>query len=227
MFIPRTITTILAVIGYILAGTLLFLGFSPVTYPNQQKLELSSILDCKPTIKKYKLSELTTDEITNLKSTLGSTSPIEVIRDLASSVESVSTNVGSTTKLNIEYCEYKSPSGETLSKINSELNNKKKYYEFGTVDQFVSSFNQLPFVKLTNIKVDVASTFVRSNVCNKPINKSDFYIFTVIPNVTGSTQVAMYTLSLESDPSASLIEKFSGNLTTSGHYFKANLTCNG
>ena len=228
MSVFRPIAFVLAILGYVLGGITIYLGFNPVQFPTQEKLTVTQILNCQSTKETYEYSSFSDEKVKSLTNILGETSPVQIVKDLAGTIDSAAKTGGSKTFINIEYCNVSTTISETLDKVNSNLKSKEKYYEYGTIEKFVNDFNQLPFAKLTNINVDVQSTFARTKVCNKPVNKSEFYIFTVAgSNASSQTQVALFDIELKSNTSASMTDKFIGNLITSGHYFKANYSCNG
>lgn len=228
MFIFRSLTLILSILGYIFGGITIYLGFNPIQFPSQEMLNLGTLLNCTAPREKYTVAQLSDSRVNDLKTRLGQNLPVETIRDFTSSLESIVSSIGSTTEVNIESCDYNSSANGSINKINSELQGKKKYYEFGTLEQFVTSFNELPFAKISNIKINVASTFARSNICNKAINTADFYLFTAL-DIAGlpRSKVVLFTISLRPKEDAKIHEKMISNIIISGHYLKARFACNG
>lgn len=228
MFIFRSIAYLLAILGYILGGITLYLGFNPIEYPAQQKLETSDLLNCQTSNKTYTPAQLDQTEINKLKTELGEALPVELVKDLANTIESVSNSIGATTEISIDSCDTNQKSTDVINEINSKLNVRKSFYEYGTLEQFVNNFNQLPYAKLTNIQINVASTFARSNICNKAINKTDLYLFTALDsNLSDNSKVILFNIRVKPKTDTSIYEKIMSNIIISGHYFKARFTCNG
>jgi hypothetical protein len=228
MFIFRALTPLFAILGYILAVVALYLGFFPLHYSAQERVSLTNLLDCSTQNSSYTLKNLTDEEITNIKSDLGPTAPIELIRDFMKSIESVSDSVGTETVLSIESCDTEGKSSDILGKVNKSFEGKSKFYEYGLFSDFVKSVNELPFAKLSNVELKVDSTFARSNVCNTPINREQLYFISVVDTQNEDTKKAIvFNINLQQSADSSLPQDVMGNLIVSGHYLKASLKCNG
>jgi len=228
MFILRGISFILSILGYILAVSVGYLGFFPVEIATQPDLNLKSLISCNTSTASYGMSDLTQEKVNDLKSKTGPNAPIELIRDFMGSIDSVTQNIGSSPQLNVQYCDVQQLSKEVLTKINAELTNQKKYYEFGQFNDFVKSVNDLPFAKLSNVEVKIDSTFARTNYCNSPITKSKMYLFTVVDSgIQNIRRAMMFQINIVESSNAKQWQKFVRNLATSGQYFKSQVNCNG
>jgi len=228
MFILRGVSLVLSILGYLLAGTLVYFGFIPLEYPTQPDLNLKALINCNSTSINYNLKDLDSKKISELKTKIGNNAPIDLIRDFMSSIDSVSQNIGSSPELNLQYCDVQQTTKEVLEQVNSELLKQEKYYEFGLFNDFVKSVNELPFAKINNIQLNIESTFARTNVCNSAITKTKMYLFTVVDSgVQNIKKAIMFKISLQLAETANEWQKFTRNLVTTGQYFKAQYQCNG
>jgi hypothetical protein len=229
MFIFRTISILFSILGYAFAGLILYFGVFPITYNSPEEIRLTEIFECNEVRNTYQFNELVDTDFNQITSEIGSNLPIDLVSDIMSQLETFASIAGATTELTISYCDSNESSNASINTINKYLDSRSRFYDFGTVNSFVNSFNELPYAQLTNAKIDVASTFARSNVCNKAINQSELYLFTSLGSNLNSSnsRVALFTIKLKSDTNNEWYEVFTNNILVSGHYFKANLKCNG
>jgi hypothetical protein len=229
MFIFRWLSNILAPIGIILTVLIAYFAANPLRTSPQKNLELSSVLNCNSQTYESTSKYLNDEEQLKLKNLLGAASPIELVNEFAfgSVSQSLVKPIGSKTKLNISYCNVEEDQTTALSLVESYLKTQSKMYQYGSVDEFIDKINSIPFQKFSTSDIKVPSTFVRSNYCNRPTNKADLYLFSIIPGITTKSTVIMFNMSFENDPDALYYHKYSGNIIESVQYIKSKLYCNG
>lgn len=226
MFILRGISLTLSTLGYILAGTLIYFCFYPLEYRIRLDLNLDSILDCDVKDTYYKLKNLDSDRISEIKAEIGNNAPIDLISNFMFWIDSLTQLVGSSPELNLQYCDIQNNSKDILEIISSKLIKQDKYYEIGLFNNFVKQVNEIPFVKVNNIQLNIESIFARTNVCNSAISKMKMYLFTIVNSeFTNIKRVVLFKIGFSMNDTVNTWQKFVHNLVTTGHYFKARYKC--
>lgn len=224
----RGITFLIALIGYLLAGTIGYFAFYPLSVTPQKKLDLAEIMSCTKMSNTYGYKDMTDESLLSLKNTIGAKLPIEQMRSFVMNLDKAAEYTGQRTVMNIDYCDVSGTEVENLNKVTTYLRTVSKYYEFGTFNEFVTSINNLPFASISNFEITVNSSFARTNVCNSSIVDSKLYLFlTLDSNRASSKRMVLFTIQLEDLDNTTLIQKATKNIIQTGHYLKAQINCNG
>jgi hypothetical protein len=227
MFIFRWISNIVAPIGFIIILILAFFALKPLDATPQPKLDLAKILNCQNQFSATANGLLSDEEILNIKSQIGTAMPVEIINQFTfgNVVDSLLDGMGSKSELDITYCTMQGDSTKIIPVVENYLESQNKYYIHGSVDQFVDRINTLPFAKISNIDLELPSIFARTNYCSQSINKSELYLFAVVPGPQSNNLVAMFNMSFIEDDAAENINRYTGNILKTTQYFKAKLNC--
>ena len=224
----RGVTFLIALIGYLLAGTICYFAFYPLSVTPQKELDLAEIMSCTKMSNIYRYKDMTDESLLSLKNTIGAKLPIEQMRSFVMNLDKVAKYTGQRIVMNIDYCDVSGTEVENLNKVTTYLRTVSKYYEFGTFNEFVAKINDLPFASISNFKITVNSSFARTNVCNSSIVDSKLYFFvTLDSNMASSKRMVLFTIQLEDLDNTTLIQKATKNIIKTGHYFKAQINCNG
>jgi hypothetical protein len=174
-------------------------------------------------------SFMSDEQLLKLKMQLGAGIPIELVNEFAfgNVTNSLVQPVGSKSVLRTSYCTVKEDSSVVIATIEKYFENQKKYYSYGSLEDFIDRINSLPFAKISNFDLKVPSTFIRSTYCNQPVNNSDFYLFSVVPGPDNNNVVALFNINFMDDENAKQQHKYTRNLLETGQYVKSRLYCNG
>ncbi len=221
MFVLRWLSNIFAVLGFVLAAFLVYSALYPISSVNQKKISLNTIIGCDEQIAVSDVMSFSESELATVQN-LGPSVPVQAVRDFTGSLDNLTQYMGTRPVIDVTYCTF---NDKGISEIEAYFKEHDKEYSYGSVDEMISKLNELPYLQISQINIQIPAFTARSTYCKSPIHKSEFYLFSEIPVGTSST-VVMFRISLEPDPEAPLEYKSAGNLVETGQFIKSQIYCN-
>jgi hypothetical protein len=221
MFVLRWLSNILAVLGFIMAAFLVYSATYPISSVDQKKISLNTIIGCDEKIAVSDAVSLSESELGTVQD-LGPSVPVQAVSDFTDSINNLTRYMGTRPVIDVTYCNL---SNQRMEEVQAYFADHNSDYSYGSVDEMVSKLNELPYLQISQINVQIPAFTARSTFCKTPIHKSEFYLFSEIPLGTGSTMV-MFRISLEPDPEAPSEYTAAGNLVETGQFIKSQIYCN-
>lgn len=223
----KKLTFVISLFGYIIASMIGYFAIYPLKIEPRKNLSLNEILFCTPISYKYSYENLTNSQQEEIKNSISTKLPIEQIKNFLGSIDTIAAYVGMKPVLKIDFCDIQGTEGEILTRITDYLKSYAGYYEYGSLNEFVTSINDLPFFKITNFEINIGSAFARTKYCNASILNSKLHLFiTVESPISSYKRLVLFTVELFPLQIQRIEQKLLKNLIETGNYFKSMLNCN-
>lgn len=227
--------TFIAIIGYTLASGLTYFSFYPIKIEEHNLIKLTEIYkECeKHTSKDYTVEDVINDDnFISTEETEGIILPSNQLKELVKNAQNIAQYWNGSININLQACVLKefNPDNSKQDALNY-FKAKGNLYHVGDAGSYAVSINELPFLQLANIKVNVNSLFARTSMCLTPLNKMALHIF-MWPgaNEIKAHRVILITLSFKKNEVSSRLSQITnhlGNIIEAVHYFKYKINCNG